>query len=184
LISAMANYAIYVTPIPREIENNTPEGKAIRTQAGLGIQKTKGREFNTLGTVLGLCYENSPLIEAESGLAPVHDSAIYHPSARPGCLAPHAWLADHRSLYDLFGQDFALVATVKADAAEIDKALQEARELGVPLALVQPRDVPIHELYGADLTLVRPDQHVVWRGNKWTGVLARAIGRPWLAGNT
>ena len=175
---AMANYAIYVAPPPPEIEDDTPQGEAIRAKAGAGIQASKGREFNTLGTVLGLCYKDSPIVEAENAPALEHDSQVYRPQARPGCLAPHAWLADGRSLYDLFGEGFALVAAEDADQAEIEKAIEDARQLGVPLNVIKPHEVPVVELYGAALTLVRPDQHVAWRGDRWTGALSRATGRP------
>ncbi|MGY4398958.1 2-polyprenyl-6-methoxyphenol hydroxylase-like FAD-dependent oxidoreductase [Sphingomonas sp. UYAg733] len=173
---ALANYAIYVAPPPPEIEDDTPEGAAIRAKAGAGIQASKAREFDTLGTVLGLCYERSPIVAAEGGPPPPHDSQVYRPSARPGCLAPHAWLNDGRSLYDIFGQNFALVVAAGTDSVEVDHAAREARDLGVPMVIIRQPDVPVAKLYGADMTLVRPDQHVAWRGDRWTGALARAIG--------
>jgi hypothetical protein len=173
---AMANYAIYVAPPSPEIEEDSAKGEAIRAQAGAGIQASKGREFNTLGTVLGLGYQDSPIIASEDGPVPEHNSQVYTPSARPGCLAPHAWLADGRSLYDLFGQGFALVVDQDADRNEIHLAIQQAQELGIPLTVVEPQCVPIAALYGAKLTLVRPDQHVAWRGDHWTGAHSRATG--------
>ncbi len=174
---AMANYAIYVAPPPGEIEDDTDGGEAIRAEAGRAIQTSKGREFNTLGTVLGLCYRDSPILEPDDAPAPVHDSEVYRPEARPGCLAPHAWLQDGRSLYDLFGDGFALLAAADADPQQIVDALEQARALDVPLRVVQPRDVDVAELYQANLALIRPDQHVAWRGDRWTGALARATGR-------
>ena len=36
---------------------------------------------------------------------------LYVPSAHPGCLAPHLWLADGSSLYDHFGPGFTLLVT-------------------------------------------------------------------------
>ena len=173
---AMANYAIYVAPPPPEIEDETPEGEAIRAKVGGGVQASKAREFATLGTVLGLCYGGSPIVEAEDDPAPPHDSQIYAPSARPGCLAPHAWLDDGRSLYDLFGQGFSLVVAEDADHGEVERVQQEARELGVPLTVVSPDSVPVRDLYQASLTLVRPDQHVAWRGDRWRPVLAHVTG--------
>lgn len=174
---AMANYAIYVAPPPAEIEDETPEGEAIRAKLGATIQASKGREFNTLGTVLGLCYQDSPIIAAEDTPLPPHDCETYTPSGRPGCLAPHAWLPDGRSLYDLFGAGFALVASVDADPDGIAAAAADALSLGVPLTLVQPEGVDVGGLYGAKLTLVRPDQHVAWRGDRWSTALAAAVGR-------
>jgi 2-polyprenyl-6-methoxyphenol hydroxylase-like FAD-dependent oxidoreductase len=174
---ALANYAIYVAPPPPEIEAENEQGAAIRAKVGVGILALKGREFNTLGTVLGLGYSNSPIVAVDDEPVEPHNSEVYRPQARPGFLAPHAWLDDGRSLYDLFGQGFALVAAEDADPSEIETAIEDARALGVPLAVVQRSDVPVASLYGAKLSLVRPDQHVAWRGDRWTGALARAIGR-------
>lgn len=172
---AMANYAIYVAPPPPEIENEDTQGEAIRAKLGAAIQASKAREFATLGTVLGLCY-SSPLIATEGGPQPDHDSQNYVPSGRPGCLAPHAWLPDGRSLYDLFGDGFALLVSNGADLAEVGKAIEQAHALGVPLRVVRPEGVDIAGLYGADLALVRPDQHVAWRGDHWSDALAQATG--------
>lgn len=174
---AMANFAIYVAPPPPEIEDNTPEGDAVRTRLGDGIRKAKRREFDTLGTVLGLGYEDSPIVATEADAPPAHDSQVYTPTARPGYLAPHAWLDDGRSLYDLFGHAFTLLASADADTAEIERAMDQARALAVPLTAISPGDVPVAALYGAKLALIRPDQFVAWRGDRWDATaLPRAIG--------
>ena len=36
----------------------------------------------------------------------------------------------------------------------------------LPLTLFAPHETAVRELYGADYTLVRPDQHVAWRGDR------------------
>jgi len=173
---AVANHGSNLIAPPPDLEDETPGGSAARARFGSALQAAKGREFHTLGTVLGLGYENSPIIVPEDGPPPPHDSRTYVPTARPGYLAPHAWLEDGRSLYDCFGDGFALVVAEAADAAEITKAVEEAETLGVPLTVVRPREVPVEKLYGAMLTLVRPDQHVAWRGARWDGALPRAAG--------
>ena len=178
---ALANYAIYVAPPPPAIEAEGAEGEAIRAKVGAGVQASKAREFATLGTVLGLCYTGSPVIADEGTPAPVRDSQVYTPSGRPGCLAPHAWLADGRSLYDLFGSGFALVVDAGADEAEVNRAVEQADALGAPFVVVRPEGLDVIDLYGAPLALVRPDQHVAWRGERWTGALAQAIGERTLA---
>ena len=174
---AMANFAIYVAATPPELEDATPEGEAIRAKLGAGIAASKGREFNTLGTVLGVGYAGSPVIANEPGALPVHDSQVYTPSARPGYLAPHAWLSDHRSLYDLFGRDFTLLVAADADPAAVREAEAEARALGIPLTVIEPDGVDVVGLYEAKLVLIRPDQYVAWRGDRWTSPLAHVTGR-------
>lgn len=174
---AMANFAIYVAATPPELEDVTPQGEAIRAKMGLGIFASKGREFNTLGTVLGVGYAGSPVVANEPGELPLHDSQVYTPSARPGFLAPHAWLADGRSLYDSFGEGFTLLVAANADADSVRQAEAEAQSLGVPLTVVEPEGVDVVGLYGAKLALIRPDQYVAWRGDRWTSPLAHVTGR-------
>jgi 2-polyprenyl-6-methoxyphenol hydroxylase-like FAD-dependent oxidoreductase len=177
LEEAMANHAIVGAGFPPTLEDATPEGEAIRSRIGAMIQATKAREFHTLGTVLGLGYETSPIVVADGAPAPVRDGQTYRPSARPGQLAPHAWLDDGRSLYDAFGPGFTLVAGEGASDADLARAEEEARSLGIPLTVIRPAGVPVRPLYEADLALIRPDQHVAWRGDVWASVLGRVTGR-------
>ena len=159
------------------LEDDTPEGEAVRTQTGAHILATKTREFHTLGTVLGLGYENSPIVVADGTPPPVRDGKVYTPTARPGSLAPHAWLPDGRSLYDLFGQGFTLLVAQGAPDGDVARAQADARATGAPLEVVRPEGVALAELYGANLTLVRPDQHVAWRGQHWSSTaLGHALG--------
>jgi hypothetical protein len=43
--------------------------------------------------------------------------------------------------------------------------LDAARSRGVPLEVVDIRDEHARRLYERDLVLIRPDQHVAWRGS-------------------
>ncbi len=178
ILEAVANQGALGGQLGRdELEDEGLEGDAIRHEVGERILAAKAREFHTLGTVLGLPYRDSPVIEYEDGAPPERDGYVYHPSASPGCLAPHAWMRDGRSLYDLFGDGFTLVVGDRAEEAQVTSAMEDARALRVPLAIVRLEDPASAALYEADLTLVRPDQHVAWRGDKWNGTaLRRVIG--------
>ena len=172
---AVVNHAVLGGQLYREgLEDDTPEGDSVREEVGRRIVATKTREFRTLATVLGYCYGDSPVI-VRDGPAPRSQSGQdYRPDASPGCLAPHAWLDDGRSLYDAFGQGFALVSAPEA-APEAARAAREAKDTGTPLRVVAPPEVAVRELYGAALTLVRPDQHVAWRGERWEQGLLRTV---------
>ena len=176
---AVANHAVLGGQLFREgLEDDTPEGETLRQEVGERILATKSREFHTLGTVLGLSYESSPLVVMEEGPPPARDGQVYRPTARPGSLAPHAWLDDGRSIYDLFGRYFSLLVAEGAEQAEVLRAEEDARRLGVPLEVVQPSSVPVRTLYEAELALIRPDQHVAWRGARWDrAAIERAVGR-------
>lgn len=173
---AVANFAVFAERPSSVIEDATGEGEAMRRKLGLQLQATKRREFYSLGIVLGLCYE-SQWIAKEAGDPPSVEATNYTSSARPGCLAPHAWLPDGRSLYDLFGSGFTLLVAHGANESEVEKAEAEAEALGVPLEVVRPQGLDIAALYGADFTLIRPDQHVAWRGARWARALAVAVDR-------
>lgn len=172
------------------IEDEGPAGDAVRAAAHERILADKRREFDWLGVVLGVGYHDSPLVWAEPGeahAAPDQDATTeYRPSARPGSRAPHAWLAEGKargaSLFDHFRADgFTLLALgtegASAPAGVIEQA---ARELGVPLSVVAPGLPSLRGLYGADYALIRPDQHVAWRGSdlaEAAQALSRATGR-------
>lgn len=162
------------------LEDDTQEGQALREATGARIQHAKFREFSTLGIVLGYRYQGSPVILDEAGRSAASDFVNYVPSSRPGCLAPHAWCHDGSSLYDHFGQGFTLLARPDAPDAAINQARLQARALGLPLTVLRPHEPAIAELYPTRFTLVRPDQHVAWRGEAWPhaaeAVLERVIG--------
>lgn len=154
------------------LEDTSVNGLALRAEAGVRILAEKRREFHTLGAVLGYRYEQSSVIARESEIAAIN-AGTYEPSSAPGALAPHIWLDDGRSLYDLFGDGFALLVR----GGDPTVAVCGAGALRIPLrAIALPAGS--EALYPCRFTLVRPDQHVAWRGDHWVpGTLAMATGR-------
>ena len=164
---AEANHALLGNQLWVEgLEGDDAAGERLREAAGARVLATKVREFRTLGAVLGYCYDGSPVIAGE--MAVPRDARHYTPSSRPGCVAPHAWLADGSSLYDAFRQGFALLAGAAAEDGDLAAARAQAERRSVPLTIVRLGAEIDPELYPAALTLVRPDQHVAWRGEQWT----------------
>ena len=162
---AMTNYATVGNQLVRPaLEAVGPEGDAVREQVGAQIRATKRREFDTLGVVLGYRYANSPIIVPDGTAAPPEDTVRYVPSAVPGCLAPHQWLRDGSSLYDHFGAGYTLLVTQRGDGAEAAAFAAAAAGRGVPLSVIVPDDERLATLYEAQFALIRPDQHVAWRG--------------------
>ena len=101
---------------------------------------------------------------SEDGPPPPFDVSVYVPSASPGCLAPHLWLKDGSSLYDHFGSGFTLLVT-EGDGAATDAMMGIAERHRIPLKLLMPRDARLPDLYKARFAIIRPDQHVAWRGD-------------------
>lgn len=166
--------------IAEGMEAENEAGERLRHEIGARIQATKLREFATLGVVLGYRYDDSPVIVGDGSAAPPADFVNYVPSSRPGHLAPHAWLHDSSSLYDHFGHGFTLLAHADTPRDDLDAALAQAAAAGVPLKLIQPREGGIASLYPTRYTLIRPDQHVAWRGDAWpaagSGLFAHVTG--------
>ena len=142
----------------------TPQGAATRAKVGHEFSETMRREWFTLGIHLGYRYEGSPICWPDGTSPPPDDAKSYVPTARPGHRAPHAWLDDGRSTLDLFGRGFTLLG-FGSDAAEATPLLAAARRRGVPMTFHRIVEPQIASLYERKFVLVRPDGHVVWRGD-------------------
>lgn len=156
-----------VVQIQKEIEDEGSTGNAARKAAG-DYLAAFGEEFASIGVQLGVRYDGSPIV-CEDGAPPRDSINCYTPSGVPGGRAPHYFLdppgmANRRSLFDRFGVGFTLLRfTDKADGGALADA---ARRRGVPLDVVDVLDADARDLYGRDLALIRPDQHVCWRGDR------------------
>lgn len=180
LEEAESNHSILPNQLYRRgIEDDTPEGDAIREEVSEIIRASKVREFYALGVVLGLRYCNSPVIVRDGTEPDWVMSREYQPSAAPGSLAPHAWLDADKSLYDLFGEGFTLLVFEDTDADDVNAAREEAMRSDTPLKVVELARPELSELYEATRVLIRPDQFVAWRGDVWPGnnLLGFASGR-------
>lgn len=144
-----------------------PEGDALRARTAEALA-VKDSEFHSLGLVLGYQYAASPVVVDDGSDLPADDPVTYTPSAHPGCLLPHRWLAGERSVYDVLGPGFTLLVL---DDADVDPVRAAADRRGVPFSVVrlsaddaEPGAPALQDTWGAPLVLVRPDQHVAWRG--------------------
>jgi hypothetical protein len=84
-------------------------------------------------------------------------------STVPGCRAPHVWLEGQRSLYDAMGPDYTLLRF--DPTTPVDGIVRAAERRGFPLAVLDVRAREASQHYRHKLALVRPDQHVAWRGD-------------------
>lgn len=129
------------------------------------IVRTRAKEFqhDSAGVELGYRYDQSPICVPD-GTPPPLDHATYLPGTWPGARAPHAWLADGRSTLDLFGRGFVLLA-LGPDGPDPSVLAEAAEKAGVPLTVVTLDSPEARMVYERRLVLVRPDGHVVWRGD-------------------
>jgi 2-polyprenyl-6-methoxyphenol hydroxylase-like FAD-dependent oxidoreductase len=119
-------------------------------------------ENEALGIEIGYRYRESPII-CHEGSEPSWSAGESRPSTWPGSRAPHVFLEDGSAIFDTFGPGFTLLRFAHVDTRPMEDA---ARARGVPLVIVDVRDHHAAKLYVRQLVLVRPDQHVAWRGNE------------------
>ncbi len=145
------------------IRENSPEGAETRKKlaAVADVEQRKSNEM--IGAELGYRYVDSPIICNIPG-GPEHLFREYHPTTWPGARLPHVWLGDGTPLQDKIPDGYAILklAGTSADASGLQRAIAAH---GAPVKVLDVPDPVAREVYGYDLVLVRPDMHVVWRGN-------------------
>jgi 2-polyprenyl-6-methoxyphenol hydroxylase-like FAD-dependent oxidoreductase len=182
IAEAAANHAVLSNDLWSDgLDADDAEGEARRRAVGETILAAKAREFHTLGTVLGLGIAQSPVLAIEQTAADQAggeaDARAYRPNSAPGHLAPHLWRANGRSLYDDFGPGLTLICRPSASDEVIAEVARDAAAIGIPLVILRLSTIEAGPLYPADLTLVRPDQIVAWRGSAYRpDVLNRSVG--------
>jgi 2-polyprenyl-6-methoxyphenol hydroxylase-like FAD-dependent oxidoreductase len=151
-----------------DVEDDTPLGRAALAHL-LELAKDEApKSFRVVGAELGYRYAGSPVICDEPG-GPEPNIEEYQPTSWPGARLPHVWIEPGKlSVHDRIGDGFTLLRlrAVKADASRLRQAFAA---LGAPLAVLDVDSDGVREVYGFDYLLVRPDLHVVWRGNALPG---------------
>ncbi|MFB7634680.1 FAD-dependent monooxygenase [Streptomyces sp. NPDC056149] len=162
------NIALGAIERPTALEDDSAEGEAARTETAARLAAYGQLTLDTLGVQLGARYDGSPVVVGDQ--RPPRDSfTSYAPSGVPGGRAPHLWLDDRHgpgsSLFDRLGPGFTLLdlCAESLDASGFEAA---AAKSGIPFSVLRVSEPAARELYGRDLVLVRPDQHIAWRGNR------------------
>jgi 2-polyprenyl-6-methoxyphenol hydroxylase-like FAD-dependent oxidoreductase len=151
------------TGTPVEVELPGPEGDAVRARVGKEAYDLNVNQYCCGGLNFGYFYAKSPVIAYDGGEHPLYTMSEFTPSTVPGCRAPHFFLPDGRSLYDLFGPDYSLLRF--DPAVDVEGLVQAAAHRGVPLTLVDLPTESAGDLYPHKLALIRPDQHIAWRSD-------------------
>jgi 2-polyprenyl-6-methoxyphenol hydroxylase-like FAD-dependent oxidoreductase len=160
------SHNVGATPVNPEIDQRTPTGDEARRKAADYLSGF-GEEFASLGVQLGARYDASP-ITVPDGPPPMDDFIGYRPSGVPGGRAPHVWTGQGRgigdSIYDGFGPGFT-VLRLGPKPPKTDALLAAFAKRNVPVHALDVPSAVARDLYERDIVVVRPDQHVAWRGN-------------------
>lgn len=150
--------------VPAGIEDEGPEGEAVRRTTGQALYELNVRQYCCAGLNFGYFYDASPLIAYDDEAAPDYSMDHFTSSTVPGARTPHFWLNDGRSLYDVLGTGYALL---RFDSrVDVKPLLIAAAAGGVPMELFDLPADRAPEAYRHPLLLSRPDRHVAWRGDR------------------
>ncbi|MFL6118714.1 FAD-dependent monooxygenase [Actinophytocola sp.] len=129
-------------------------------------------------------YDDSAVIWYEDGQResePPWRPDAYADDPRPGHRAPNGQVDPYGgTLYDRIGNDLALL--VLTEDRTVERAFAaEAAARSLPFTVVHLTEPAAREVYGTGNVLVRPDQHVAWRGTALphggaAAVLDRIVG--------
>lgn len=146
------------------IHDDTPEGRRARDVLvrTADIEQRKTNEM--IGAELGYRYVNSPVICDIPG-GPEHLFREYKPTTWPGARLPNVWLDGGQPLQDRIADGYTILklAGTRVDVTPLGKAL---RARNAPVDVLEVPDRIARDVYGFDILLIRPDMHIVWRGNQ------------------
>lgn len=149
-------------PIDKDVEAPGAAGEKSREQSREYLKTHARMEFETYGVQLGASYYGSEITVSDGTPDRPDLPNRYVPCSRPGGRLPHMWIEPGFSTLDAVGKGLTLF-TINTTADE--KAWQSAADsVGASLKIVKLTGRAAEALYGNAQLLVRPDQHVAWRG--------------------
>lgn len=146
-----------------DIFDQTPAGGSRRDNLAAVADVEQRKTNEMIGAELGYRYVDSPIIWNEPG-GPENLYRDYHPTSWPGARLPHTWLEDGSAVQDHIPDGFVLLQS--HGSGQGDGGLSKAfRKIGAPFSVVKTAGETARDVYEFNQILLRPDMHVVWRGN-------------------
>ncbi|MGE4429716.1 MAG: FAD-dependent monooxygenase [Sphingobium sp.] len=160
-----------------KLDDDTPEGEAQRRELGAYIENIGNAENASWGVEWGYRYDHSPIISYD-GEAPEFEPVDYRPNTCPGARLPHIFLEPGVSIHDRLGSYFTAISL---DGSDLGAFAQAAQAQNIPLETLILDRPDLLSVYEKPILLVRPDQHIAWRGEalpeEVAPILAKAVGR-------
>jgi 2-polyprenyl-6-methoxyphenol hydroxylase-like FAD-dependent oxidoreductase len=147
-----------------DVERLDAIGEAARAAAGQLAYALDVEQQCCGGLNFGYFYDRSPIIAYDGEQAPAYTMGTFTSTTVPGCRVPHVWIEGRRSLYDAMGPYYTLLRL--DPTAHVVGIVAAATQRGLPLAVLDVRSPEVSQFYRHRLVLVRPDQHVAWRGDE------------------
>lgn len=140
-----------------DIYSDTKEAQKNRDVLAKAIEIYGNGENESWGIELGYRYESDIIFNEKN--APNINPLINTASTWPGCRLPHLFLDNGQSIHEKLGLYFTLICF--GETADIPPTA----ETSLPLEVLYIDEPLANKIYQYRYILVRPDQHIAWRGN-------------------
>ncbi|KAJ2905582.1 FAD binding domain-containing protein [Zalerion maritima] len=150
---------------PHIINDETEEARLLRRRIRDHYQTHDG-ENKDFGIEMGYRYQSPVIVPERDTQEPEWTPSRYIPTTWPGSRPPHIFLSDGSAIFDKFGKHWTIMVFVREGCGQ-DLLMDAAKSLSVPLSLVDlSGEDQAKRIYERPLVLIRPDQHVAWRGDR------------------
>lgn len=175
------------------LKEDSEAGRARRQELADGLRLIN-REEHGLGIEMNQRYTSTGVYKSDQGATPTFATdplEFYHPTTYPGARLPHVWLTrtipeKPVSTLDLAGKGkFALFTGIGGQGWR-DAAEQVSAKLGAPISVHsigfrqewEDQYLEWAKIRGVEesgCVLVRPDNFVAWRSQRWEGDSAEKL---------
>ncbi|MGZ2224306.1 FAD-dependent monooxygenase [Glutamicibacter nicotianae] len=150
-----------------QMTERSAEGDKARAELA-AVADAEQRWSNDLyGIEMGYGYLKSPVIDYGQDY-PIDDLGLefkYTAQSLPGFRLPNTWQEDGSPLQDSLGREYTLLAVGVSPEGSTELAEAFAK-FGAPFSVKELNYTAAREVYGTGYILVRPDLHIVWRGEQ------------------
>jgi FAD-dependent monooxygenase len=151
---------------PSHVQDDSEAARRTKANVAQHYRENDG-ENKDFGIEMGYRYKSHIIVldNDSEAVEPPWTPSEYTPTTWPGGRAPHIFLKDGRAIFDEFGKDWTLLS-FDGDASSQDFLMSTAEGFNIPVKLVcLPGEDLVKRIYERKLVLIRPDQHVAWRGH-------------------
>jgi hypothetical protein len=148
-----------------ELREDTATGQVARDNLVRVARVEQPKSNEMIGAELGYRYVDSPVICDIPG-GPEHLFREYRPTTWPGARLPHVWLDDGTPIQDRIGGDGFTILRLGGTSIDTGGLEHALGSYAAPVTVLEIPDAGARDLYQHDIILLRPDMHIVWRGNR------------------